>query len=206
MGCVSERDAHSVPELSDRLGEGGHIALALTRVNGYAAECERTYFTATPSVTMRRAFETVMKARRIAFDMIRPGLPCAELDATLNEFLSREGYPDDQRLHRTGHGLGLGNHEQPWIAEGSQDQLAENMVISIEPGIYFKGIGGVRHSDTVRVTENGFELLTHYPTELDQLVIRDRKPHARFKGWMVRRALRLDHDETATATTPGSHS
>ncbi len=184
---------HAIPELTDRLDEGPHVALALTRVNGYAAECERTYFTVPPSDGIRRVLRAVTEARRIAFGMIRPGLSCAELDATLNEFLAREGYADqDQRLHRTGHGFGLSNHEPPWIAEGSQDRLAQNMVISIEPGVYIKGVGGVRHSDTVRVTENGYEMLTHYPSELDQLVDRGWKTRARVKGAIVRWSLGLN--------------
>ena len=183
---------HSIPGLGDQLREGPHVALTLTRVNGYAAECERTYFTATPSADMRRVFAAVTEARRMAFSMIRPGLPCTELDAALNEYLRREGFSgEDQRLHRTGHGLGLGNHEPPWVAEGSQDRLAENMVISVEPGIYFKGIGGVRHSDTVRVTKNDCELLTKHPVELDRLVIRGWKPCARLKGRLVSGALKV---------------
>ena len=95
------------------------------------------------------------------------------------------------RLHRTGHGFGLGNHEAPWVAEGSPDILAENMVISIEPGIYMKGIGGLRHSDTVLVTKDGCELLTHLPTDIESLTIKGRKLFTRLKGWWVRRALRL---------------
>ena len=133
---------HSVPDLCDRLVQGPHVALVLTRVNGYAAESERTYFTAPPSSEVRSAFTAMMEARRFAFGMIRPGVPCGELDAAVNNFLRNEGYDgEDRRLHRTGHGFGLGNHEAPWIAEGSDDRLAENMVISIEPGIYLPGIG-----------------------------------------------------------------
>ena len=124
---------HSVPNLNDRLCKGPHVALVLTRVNGYAAECERTYFTAAPSGDVRKAFAAMMEARRVAFDMIRPGLSCGELDSTINEFLRQEGYQGENlRLHRTGHGFGLGNHEAPWIAEGSDERLAENMVISVE--------------------------------------------------------------------------
>jgi Xaa-Pro dipeptidase len=183
---------HSVPDLNDGLREGPHVALVLTRVNGYAAESERTYFTAEPSGKVRKAFAAMMEARRIAFNMIRPGVPCGELDGAVNEYLRMEGYAtEDQRLHRTGHGFGLGNHEAPWIAEGSSNVLAENMVISIEPGIYLQGVGGVRHSDTVLVTKDGFEILTHVPTELASLVIRSWKPLTRFKGKLVRRALRL---------------
>ena len=108
------------------------------------------------------------------------------------QFLAMEGYDsEDRRLHRTGHGFGLGNHEAPWIAEGSDDRLAENMLISIEPGIYLPGIGGIRHSDTVLVTNQGHELLTRYPMDLDALVIRGWKLITRCKGQLVRRALRL---------------
>ena len=183
---------HSVPDLCDRLLEGPHVALVLTRVNGYAAESERTYFTAPPSNEVRNAFTAMMEARRFAFGMIRAGLPCGELDAAVNNFLRNEGYDgEDRRLHRTGHGFGLGSHEAPWIAEGSDDRLAENMLISIEPGIYLPGIGGIRHSDTVLVTKDGYELLTRYPTDLDALMIRDWKLGTRIKGQLVRRALRL---------------
>lgn len=185
---------HSVPDLCDRLCEGPHVAMVLTRVNGYAAESERTYFTAPPSTEAKKAFDAMMEARRIAFELIRPGTACSELDGRVNEFLRKEGYDSDQqRLHRTGHGFGLGNHEAPWIAEGSEDRLAENMVISVEPGVYLNGIGGVRHSDTVLVTRDGYRLLTQSAMGLASLVIRHWKPLARCKGWMVRRALGLPH-------------
>ena len=183
---------HSVPALDERLKEGPHVALVLTRVNGYAAESERTYFTTPPSREARAAFAAMTEARRLAFDMIKPGLPCNDLDSAVNDFLSEEGYGDeDQRLHRTGHGIGLGTHEAPWLAEGSEDRLSENMVISVEPGIYLKGNGGIRHSDTVLVTEDGHELLTSFPMQLDSLVIQGWKPIAQLKGRLLRRSLRL---------------
>jgi Xaa-Pro dipeptidase len=185
---------HSIPDLNDRLREGPHVALVLTRVNGYAAESERTYFTARPSREASRAVAAMMEARRLAFDLVRPGVSCSELDGRVNDFLRREGYGhEDQRLHRTGHGFGLGNHEAPWVAEGSQDRLERNMVISIEPGIYLRGIGGVRHSDTVLVTKNGYEVLTtQHPTDLESLVIQSWRPLRRFWwGPLVRRGLGL---------------
>jgi Xaa-Pro dipeptidase len=183
---------HSVPALDDHLFEGPHVALVLTRVNGYSAESERTYFTAPPSKEARAAFAAMTEARRLAFDMIEPGLPCGDLDSAVNEFLSKEGFHgEEQRLHRTGHGIGLGTHEGPWLAEGSEDRLSENMVISIEPGVYLKDLGGFRHSDTVLVTARGPELLTSFPAQLDALVIRGWKPIRRLKGWLLRRSLRL---------------
>ena len=186
-------EPHSVPDLCDRLNKGPHVALVLTRVNGYAAECERTYFTAPPSPEIRKAFEVMRQARRIAFDKVRPGVACSELDCAVNDFLRQEGYSGEEvRLHRTGHGFGLGNHEAPWVAEGSPDILSENMVISIEPGIYMKGIGGLRHSDTVLVTKDGCELLTRFPTDIGSLMETGWKPSQRIKGWFVRRAFQLD--------------
>jgi Xaa-Pro dipeptidase len=171
---------HSVPDLNDQLREGPHVALVLTRVNGYAAESERTYFTAEPSEKAREAFKAMMAARKIAFDRIRPGVPCSEIDSEVTEYLSGRGFSADaQRLHRTGHGIGLGNHEAPWIALGSDDRLAENMVISVEPGIYAPQAGGFRHSDTVLVTKDGYESLTKHPTDLETLIIRGWKPFRR---------------------------
>ena len=183
---------HSIPDLIDRLCEGPHVALVLSRVNGYAAESERTYFTTRPSPDVREAFAAMTEARRIAFGMIRPGVPCSEVDAAVNDYLRKEGYSgEDRRLHRTGHGIGLGNHEAPWIAKGSEDRLAENMVISVEPGIYLPGVGGVRHSDTVLVTKDGHEMLTRFPLALSSLLISGWKPFTRIKGKLVRRILDL---------------
>ena len=111
----------------------------------------------------------------------------------INQFLGHEGYQtENQRLHRIGHGLGLGNHEAPWLSEGSEDCLSKNMVISIEPGIYLPEIGGVRHSDTVLVTGDGHELLTAYPMDKESLIIRGWRPLPRIKGWPVRRAFHLN--------------
>lgn len=183
---------HSIPDLNDRLHEGPHVALSFLRVNGYAAESERTFFTASPSPEERRAFRAMEEARGLAFRMIRPGVACDELDRAVNEFLRTEGYVgEDCRLHRTGHGIGLGNHEAPWVAEGSKDVLAENMVISVEPGIYLKGGGGFRHSDTVLVTRDGCERLTRCPSEIDRLTIRGWRSVVRTKGALIRRALGL---------------
>jgi Xaa-Pro dipeptidase len=183
---------HSVPTLQDQLNVGPHVALVLSRVNGYSAESERTYFTSPPSTASKAAFGAMMEARRLVFGMIKPGACCSDLDLAVTKFLHKEGYSgEDQRLHRIGHGIGLSTHEAPWLAEGSDDRLYENMVISIEPGIYLKDIGGFRHSDTVLVTKGGYELLTNYPDKLDKLVIRNSKPFMRLKGWFLRRSLRL---------------
>jgi len=179
---------HGIPAISDRLKGGPHIAVCLDRVFGYAAECERTYFTAPAADDVKEAFAAMSEARRKAYALIKPGARCTDIDATVKGFLTDEGY-GDYLLHRTGHGFGLGNHEGPWLAEGSADVLAANMLISIEPGIYLPGIGGVRHSDTILVTGDGYEHLTHYPTDLDSLTIRTSKPFTRLRGALIRRAV-----------------
>jgi Xaa-Pro aminopeptidase len=83
----------------------------------------------------------------------------------------------------------LGNHEGPWVAEGSEDILKENMFISIEPGLYVPNIGAFRHSDTYLVTREGCENLTPYPTEMEHLTILEKKILTRLKGVLIRRAV-----------------
>jgi Xaa-Pro dipeptidase len=179
---------HGVPSVGDRLREGPHTAMSLVRLSGYAAECERTYFLAPPTAEMKAAFGAMQEARRRAFALVRPGTSCAEIDRAANEFLRDEGY-GACLLHRSGHGFGLGAHEGPWVAEGSPEILAANMLISIEPGIYLPGVGGLRHSDTVLVTEDGYESLTTFASDLDSLTIRAYKPLVRLWGGLLRRAV-----------------
>jgi len=181
---------HGVPELSDRLKEGPHIALSLVRANGYAAECERTFFTVPPAQDLIDVFEHMREARRRAFNLICPGVSCAEIDQAASSYLKEKGFGGNL-LHRTGHGFGLGSHEGPWVAAGSSDVLRENMLVSVEPGIYLPGIGGIRHSDTVLVTASGYESLTRYPTDLKKLVILPLKPLHRLRGWLTRKAVRM---------------
>ncbi len=179
---------HDVPAVETRLRDGPHIALALMRVLGYCAECERTFFLSPPTPEVRQAFAATTEARRRAFALVRPGAACAEIDAAANGFLRAEGYGPNL-MHRTGHGFGLSTHEGPWVAEGCDEVLAPGMLISVEPGIYLPGSGGVRHSDTVLITDTGYELLTHYPTGLDSAQVRGRKLLPRAVGAVTRRMV-----------------
>jgi len=178
---------HGIPSVDDRLEHGPHIALSQMRVNGYGAECERTFFVSTPSSEMKVMFATMREARKRAFDLIRPGVPCAEIDQSANGFLRQEGFAENL-LHRTGHGFGLGTHEGPWVAEGSEDLLQENMLISNEPGLYIPDLGAFRHSDTLLVTKDGYENLTPFPADLEDLMILGSKPFTRLRGALIRRA------------------
>jgi Xaa-Pro dipeptidase len=179
---------HSLPDLRMPMGDGPIVLMSYNRVNGYAAEVERTVFLGEPAAEERRLYDAVMEARALAYRMIKPGVPCCEIDLATQEYFKSMGY-GERFIHRTGHGIGLGNHEQPWISAGSADVLAENMVISIEPALYFPEIGGFRHSDTVVVTADGCERLTQYPDDLESLIVREKRWFLQLKGKIVRRAI-----------------
>lgn len=181
---------HSVPAANAALLEGPHVTLVLTRVNGYAAESERTYFTAPPSTQDLEFFNLMVEARSLGLKMLRPGVACGDIDGAVNRFLAKEGIDKpEQRLHRIGHGFGLGNHEGPWLSEGSNHVLEAGMVVSIEPGIYIPGVGGYRHSDTILITENGYELLTKAPGIQEPLVLRNKSLKHRLFRHLVTNAL-----------------
>jgi Xaa-Pro aminopeptidase len=117
-----------------------------------------------------KIFEDMMEAREVALNQVCEGAICSDIDLAAKNNLVNKGY-EKNILHRTGHNIGISNHEGPWVAEGDDLLLHENMVISIEPGIYSEGYGGFRHSDTVLVTKSGYELLTKTPVDLPSLTI-----------------------------------
>ena len=88
--------------------------------------------------------------------------------------------------------LGLGNHEAPFLSAGGDHILEENMVISIEPALYFDDIGGFRYSDTVLVTKDGYEILTHYPTDLESLIVKDTRILEKAKGAVIRKVINIE--------------
>lgn len=185
---------HSLPDFASRFSDGPIVLMSYNRVNGYAAECERTVFLGEPSDRDRKLFDIVMKAREVAYSMVKPGTRCEDIDLATQEYFKSLGYGDAIR-HRTGHGIGLGNHEAPWLSAGGDHVLEENMVISIEPALYFDDIGGFRHSDTVLVTKNGYENLTHYPRDLESLIVKEKHSFKQIKGAVIRKAVRIDRDK-----------
>jgi Xaa-Pro dipeptidase len=161
---------HSIPGLFDSFEEGGpNVVIVAIQADGYSAEIERTFFMGSVPDAARKPFAAMMEARALAFELVKPGIYAAKLDEEVLNVIKKHGY-GEYILHRTGHGLGITGHEPPWIALGSTTILQENMVISIEPGIYIPGLGGFRHSDTVLVTNDGCVSLTKWPDRLDDLV------------------------------------
>jgi len=131
----------------------------------YCSDITRTVFLGTPPDEFRRIYEVVRQAQEAAVQTVRPGVPCQEIDRVARRVISDAGY-GQYFLHRTGHGLGLDGHEEPYIVEGNTLPLAAGMVFSVEPGIYLAGRFGVRIEDIVVVTENGAERMNHAPREL----------------------------------------
>ncbi len=102
------------------------------------------------------------EAQQAAIATVAPGVPLEDVDRTARQIIADAGY-GEYFVHRTGHGLGLESHEAPYLREGATEPMLPGMVVSIEPGIYIEGIGGVRHSDTVAVTETGRDVFTRLP-------------------------------------------
>jgi Xaa-Pro dipeptidase len=140
-------------------------------VDGYRAECERTYAIGDLSGRQEDIFQLAIEAEWAGIAAVRPGVPCSAIDETCREVIRKGGYAE-YFIHRTGHGLGLEPHEAPYLRWDNDALLEPGMVLSVEPGIYVPGLGGARHSDTVLVTETGHELLTEFPRELQELTMR----------------------------------
>jgi len=139
-------------------------------LNGYHAECERTFFIGKPSNSKQEhAFNIIVEAQRAAIDFIRPGVMAKDVDLIARKIIQKAGY-GEYAIHRTGHGIGLGVHETPYLRYDNDLILQEGMVFSIEPGIYIPDIGAFRHSDTVILTKNGSKLITDYSRELEKLI------------------------------------
>ena len=137
---------------------------------GYNAELERTMIIGEPTDRMRWLFDHMLAARKAAFDAIVPGATSAGVDRAVNAYFEKHGLTSYWRQH-VGHGTGLRVHETPFIDVGNPAPLQPGMVFTVEPGLYDSEVGGFRHSDTVAVTEDGYELLTDYPDDLESLVI-----------------------------------
>ena len=161
---------HSIP--SGRTLRSGDVVIHGTgcAVNGYYSEDERTIFVEKAGPEQRRLFEIMLRAQEAALAAIRPGVDCREVDRAARSVIEEAGL-GNAFIHRTGHGIGIDYHELPFFSPGDETVLTPGMVMSVEPGIYIPGVGGFRHSDTIVVTEDGCEILTPYPKDLESLIV-----------------------------------
>ncbi len=141
-----------------------------TRVDGYYSDETVTLALGEIDRNLRQIFAIVLKAHDLALAAITPGMPIRDLDAVARDYISEQGF-GEYFGHGLGHGVGLEIHEYPAVNMRTEAPLEEGMVITIEPGIYIPGTGGVRIEDTVVVTAAGFASLTGIPKQFRQLAV-----------------------------------
>ncbi len=135
---------------------------------GYCSDMTRTLHVGPVSEKHRRMYEAVLQAQLASIAAVRPGAEAEEVDLAGRQVLKKAGF-DAYFTHSTGHGVGIEIHEQPRVARGQKQKLEPGMVITVEPGIYIPGDGGVRIEDMVLVTATGHEVLT--PTTKDLITV-----------------------------------
>lgn len=135
------------------------------RTAGYCSDITRTVAVGKPSAKLREVYDVVQEAQDEAFRIVAPGVSAHEVDEAARHVIERAGL-GDLFVHRTGHGIGLEEHEEPYIVQGNHEPLRPGMCFSIEPGVYIPGELGVRIEDIVVVTQEGARRLNHAPREL----------------------------------------
>ncbi|MDN7226820.1 aminopeptidase P family protein [Planococcus sp. N064] len=133
--------------------------------NGYISDITRTVAVGEPSDKLKEIYQVVLDAQVLGVEKIGPGMTGIEADALARDYIKSKGY-GEAFGHSTGHGIGLEVHEAPGLSFKSQTVLEPGMAVTVEPGIYLPGIGGVRIEDDILITESGNERLTHSTKEL----------------------------------------
>jgi Xaa-Pro aminopeptidase len=158
-------------EVGDRVLAPGDVVvvdIGGTTAEGYCSDCTRMYTLGEPPAEFRRYFAVLHEAQLAACAHARPGVTAESVDAAAREVIAAAGY-GEAFLHRTGHGIGVETHEEPYIVEGNTTVLEPGMAFSIEPGIYLAGQHGARIEDIVVTTDDGIERLN--VTDRDYVVL-----------------------------------
>lgn len=133
--------------------------------NGYLSDLTRTFAVGEISEEFKRIYEVVKLANQAGREAAKPGVPCSAVDEAARDAIEDNGY-GQYFTHRTGHGLGMEGHEEPYMRAGNSLPLAPGMSFTVEPGVYLDGRGGVRIEDDVVITADGAQTLTSFPREL----------------------------------------
>ena len=148
------------------IGAGDAIVLDIGGVRaGYASDTSRTAFVGDPPPDFAGLFAVLRQAQTAACEAVRPGVPAAEVDAVARDIITEAGY-GEAFLHRTGHGIGMETHEEPYLVASNLEPLLAGNAFSIEPGIYIRDTWGARIEDIVICTDAGGERLNTTPTDL----------------------------------------
>jgi len=135
------------------------------RLEGYFSDITRTFSVGPAGRELTQAYELVRRAQAAGLHAVRPGTKAGDVDRAARDVIE-DGGMGPLFIHRTGHGLGLDGHEEPYVIGGNQLLLEPGMVVTVEPGVYQSGSFGVRIEDTVVVTEDGVRVLNAFPKEL----------------------------------------
>ncbi|MBN1313885.1 MAG: aminopeptidase P family protein [Anaerolineales bacterium] len=147
---------------TERIIQAGDAVLIdfCTTYQGYWTDCTRTVHVGSPTDEFRRVYEIVREANHTALAAVRPFVSCESIDRAARRVINVAGY-GDYFVHRTGHGIGIEMHEEPWIVKGNDKLLEPGMVLTIEPGIYFPDAFGYRLEDVIVVEKSGGQSITH---------------------------------------------
>ena len=140
------------------------------RVNGYHSDLTRVVFLGTIPPKLAEIYDVVRRAQEAGIAACRPGVRCKTPDAAARDVIESAGY-GKEFVHGLGHGLGRQIHEAPWLAKKRRARLRAGMVVTVEPGIYLPGVGGVRIEDDILITLRGHRQLTAVPKSLEQAVL-----------------------------------
>ncbi|MFW5839433.1 MAG: M24 family metallopeptidase, partial [Planctomycetota bacterium] len=141
------------------------------KVDGYCSDLTRVVFTGTIPPKIEEIYTVVLRAQKAAISAIKAQVSCKAVDAAARKIIEQAGY-GEQFIHGLGHGIGLQIHEAPSVGRRSDKRLRQGMVVTVEPGIYLPGVGGVRIEDDVLVEANGQRKLTSLPKTLKTMVLR----------------------------------
>jgi Xaa-Pro aminopeptidase len=154
-------------EVSDRVIRSGDVVvvdIGGTMPSGYCSDCTRTYAVGSAPADFTSYYEVLKRAQEEATQAVRPGVRAEDIDRAARQIIADAGY-GEAFIHRTGHGIGLETHEDPYIVEGNTTRLEDGMAFSIEPGIY-PGPHGARIEDIVVCTETGYQRMNNGTRDL----------------------------------------
>ncbi len=161
---------HAAP--GNRVVQKGDVVLmdCGCAVAGYNTDMTRMGVVGDPSDELEKIYSVVLAAQEVTLDQLKPGIACGAADGIARRAIEEAGY-GHYFTHRLGHGIGMEVHEPPYLVRGNSARLEPGMTHSVEPGIYLKGVFGVRIEDLVHITEDGAEVITYAPKDLFQLEI-----------------------------------
>ena len=162
------------------IGKGEPVVIDIfprSKDTEYFADMSRTVCVGKPSSELQKMYDTVLAVQEMAISMVKPGVKCVDIQVAAENFFQEAGFETsgvgkefkyaEGFVHSIGHGVGKDIHEEPFLTKKSDLVLKEGDVITIEPGLYYKDIGGIRLEDLILVTADGYENLTNFPKKLN---------------------------------------